>query len=869
MKIYKFPILFFSSVFFIVFNTCGQANPFIAVLPANSGLVTLGGTLDLTITIGNTGTASIAVSKLRPIIQVPVSVTFLPDAQQTGLPAGWSILSNTGSQLRVCNSGDIIPGQTNRIIILKVQGVSIAPSTQFQGNINFGNGTTCAPGTSVAGDNTADNAAQSTIEVVAGCSLGVSATAGNINCNGGTTTITASTTAASGAVEFSITGAAPYQGSNIFTVPAGTYTISAREVNNPLTCIALTNITVTEPPAITLPLVNITQPTCTVALGIVSVTSSTSGFIFSVDGGPYINYPPAGYSLASGNHFLTAKNNNNCISPTANFVINTQPPTSPAPVIGAVIQPSCSLSTGSVVLTNLPSTAWTINPGNMSGTNTSTTINNLAAGIYNFTITNTSGCTSLPSPPVTINAVLGAPAAPLINVAQPTCVLATGSVIITSSTTGLLYSLDGGPYTPYPIGGFTGISSGTHTLIGQNISGCLTPVTNIIINTQPASPIAPIIIITQPTCTISSGIISITSPTTGLTFSFDGAPFTNYPLGGYITNSGTHSLAVQNLSGCVPNYTNNIIVNPQPATPTIVASSTLINCFGGNSTITASSSGGVSPYQYSINNGVFQTSNIFSVGAGSYQIAVKDFNGCTGNTGTLVITQPGAITASSLATPIECNGGNSTLTISASGGLGAFEYSLNNGPFQASNIFNVAAGSYAIKVRLINNPSCSTSVNTVININQPAKLTATASAKAINYCGGSTVVTVKAEGGKTPYSGIGNFTRGPGKWTFNVVDSNGCSASADVTILPPGCVDLKVFPNPSDNIITVNHSAAINTGASIQIFSTGGVRVITQMVAPNSFISRVNVSMLAGGNYLLVYLNGDEKKETKFIKINK
>jgi hypothetical protein len=145
----------------------GQANPFIQVLPENSGIVAVDATLDLTITIGNTGTDNIAVSKLRPVVQVPASVAFLPSLEQTGLPTGWTILSNTGSQLRICNSGDIIPGLTNRTIILKVKGISVAPPTTFSGNIFFGNGTTCAAGTSVSGDNTADNSASSTVEVVA------------------------------------------------------------------------------------------------------------------------------------------------------------------------------------------------------------------------------------------------------------------------------------------------------------------------------------------------------------------------------------------------------------------------------------------------------------------------------------------------------------------------------------------------------------------------------------------------------------------------------------------------------------------------------------------------------------------------------
>lgn len=165
-------ILFTLATICITSTVFGQANPFINVLPDNSGIVYNGGTLDILVTIGNTGpTSAIPQAKLRPIIQVPTSVTFLPNAQQTGLPAGWTILSNTGAQLRLCNSTDAIPVNTSRIIILKVQGVAVSPPQTFSGNINFGNGTTCAAGPSVTGDQITDNSATSTIEVTAGIPL--------------------------------------------------------------------------------------------------------------------------------------------------------------------------------------------------------------------------------------------------------------------------------------------------------------------------------------------------------------------------------------------------------------------------------------------------------------------------------------------------------------------------------------------------------------------------------------------------------------------------------------------------------------------------------------------------------------------------
>jgi hypothetical protein len=160
-------MLFGIGTLLIASKSFGQANPFINVLPSNSGIVSVGATIDIEVTIGNTGPASdVPQAKLRPLFDVPPSVTFLPTAQQTGLPAGWTILSNTGSQLRICNSTDPIAVTTSRTIILKVQGVTITPAQPFSGNINFGNGTTCANGPSVLGDLTTDNSSSSTIQVI-------------------------------------------------------------------------------------------------------------------------------------------------------------------------------------------------------------------------------------------------------------------------------------------------------------------------------------------------------------------------------------------------------------------------------------------------------------------------------------------------------------------------------------------------------------------------------------------------------------------------------------------------------------------------------------------------------------------------------
>jgi hypothetical protein len=113
-------------------------------------------------------------------------------------------LSNTGTQLRICNSSDPIPVNTSRIIILKAQGVTVTPAQTFSGNINFGNGTTCAAGTTVAGDLTTDNSALSTIEVIAGVPLPLNLTNFSVNTDNCIAHLTWSTSSETNSEKFEI-----------------------------------------------------------------------------------------------------------------------------------------------------------------------------------------------------------------------------------------------------------------------------------------------------------------------------------------------------------------------------------------------------------------------------------------------------------------------------------------------------------------------------------------------------------------------------------------------------------------------------------------------------------------------------------------
>ncbi|MER0442944.1 SprB repeat-containing protein, partial [Emticicia sp. W12TSBA100-4] len=73
-------------------------------------------------------------------------------------------------------------------------------------------------------------------------------------------------------------------------------------------------------------------------------------------------------------------------------------------------------------------------------------------------------------------------------------------------------------------------------------------------------------------------------------------------------------------------------LNSIPTQPTCPVTST--------GSIMAIPSGGTAPFNYKINNGLFQSSNIFNeLLAGNYIVTVRDFSGCTASANVVQITQ--------------------------------------------------------------------------------------------------------------------------------------------------------------------------------------------------------------------------------------
>ncbi len=491
MKLFKLIILFFTVAFGM---SAGAQNVSINILTQNSGQVNLNGTVFLEVTISNTSaTTAVPVYKLRPQISVPAANVLIPATGHI-LPSGWTITFNSGSVVRLSNGTDQVPPTTSRTILIAMQGIAVGPSGTVSGNLLFSNGVApgSASGGATVGDNSADNSSTSTVEVLpaAACAIAVSASAGTIACNGGTTTLTATATGAIGAVEYSLNGGA-FQAGNTFTVNAAgsPYTVTAREVATP-TCTATSTSVV------------IGQPSLVVASGSVTTPITTiggSGIITISGSGGTAPYTGIGtFSRTAGTYSFTVTDANGCTG-TVSVTINN-----PA----ACLLTAVSASAGSPITCNGGTTTITATPTGATGSAVQYRLNSGAYQASNIFTGVIAGTYTVTAREVG-NQVCTVTSASLV-ITQPTAIVASGSFtpICFGGTSTVTISATGGtpPYTG--TGTFSQVA-GTQSYNVTDANGCIVPVSVTVI--QPA------LVATPTISSVSNGNGTFTLTASGFT----------------------------------------------------------------------------------------------------------------------------------------------------------------------------------------------------------------------------------------------------------------------------------------------------------------------------------------------------------------
>jgi hypothetical protein len=525
---------------------------------------------------------------------------------------------------------------------------------------------------------------------------------------------------------------------------AGTYTFTVTATGCASASAPSANVIINVQPTVpTTPTAGtITQPTCVLATGSVVINNLPAGtWTLTRSGTSSTTINSSGATttitgLAAGTYNFTVTNSVGCTSPAlTNIVINAQPTTPTAPIVGTITQPTCAIATGSVVLSGLPASGtWTLNPGAITGTGTSTTRSGLAVGTYNFTVTNAGGCTSVASANVVINAQPAPPAVPTISSTAASC-SAEGTSTVSNYLAAYTYTFT--PTGP-TVGGSGLIGSmilGTSYTVTASSGGCTSATSASFSNAaQLPTPAVPTISSTAANCSAEgTGTVSNYLAANTYTFTPTGPTVGGSGLIGSMV-LGTSYTVTASSGGCTSAASasfSNAAQLPTPAVPSLSAGTINCNAFTADWTPSANVTGyridvatdaGFTSILAAYNNlllgSTLVSTNVNGLASGlTFYIRVRAENSCgtSANSATLTITT-GASTTAFTTTSVQpnCILATGTITVTESIVDPADQYSFDDGvTYQSSNMKDLlAAGTYKIKIK--NTGGCETLTQTVV-----------------------------------------------------------------------------------------------------------------------------------------------------------
>ena len=260
-------------------------------------------------------------------------------------------------------------------------------------------------------------------------------------------------------------------------------------------------------------------------------------------------------------------------------------------------------------------------------------------------------------------------------------------------------------------------------------------------------------------------------------------------------------------------------------------------------------SGGIAPYQYSLDGVQYTTVNRFTnLTAKDYTIYARDASGKVVTASVTVGNIAGPVLSSVDITSADCNSNTGTATIIAQSGTSPYQYVLNAVQFQSSPTFSsLSAGSYKLTVNDVNGCFDSRTVNIPVNNNLVIDM-----GQDITICEGSTaMLTGKSNGSGfswLPTTGLNNTSilspiANPSTTTIYVVTASlgTCTTKDTITI--------NVRPAPAPN---AGPDISICAGQTTSLKGSGGV---SYSWSPSVYLSDVSSStpLFSGaskGNYV-------------------
>lgn len=580
-----------------------------------------------------------------------------------------------------------------------------------------------------------------------------------------------------------------FSGTGTFnTVSAGGTLFRIRDNNS---CLNDTIVQLSQPTRI-VPSAAVTKSTCKpLNNGEVSMSASggTPGYTYAIGAGAFSTtsvFP----SLAAGTYLFRTRDNNNCVIDSNITILDSFTVKVGISVNGTRCYDSASGLINIIASGGVSPYKYSVGGGTFTSV---PAIGSLYAGSYNVVTVDNIGCAK----DTLVNVSQPTFVAPALTVSSPSCSTYQDGIInisVTGGTPAYTYALNGGNFGTVPV--FNALGAGQYIVSVMDVNNCRRDTS--VTMTQPPGVYFSTLVSNLKCYRDNSGTVQVTATggTSPYRYTFNNNPYqTNSLLSGL--GAGANIIKVKDIKECIVDTT---ITLTEPAqlliTNPLITDAT---CKGyADGAVKVYGNGGVKPYEFRVNGGIFSSSNTFdNLKEGENVVRIKDANDCLYDTTLIVGGLPAIIVDELITTDVLCfDSADGKLEVLASGGVQPFKYKLTDSTLQSSALFNNLK-SDKFTLTIVDSAGCI--LDTAIEIGSPDKLEVTTKVTP-NDCEGyenTSSIDAYAKGGTPAYEYMWNTLpqqtgyniKGMPNGTYTVIvkDAHDCIDTAIATIEYNNC----------------------------------------------------------------------------------
>ncbi|MBE2208982.1 MAG: SprB repeat-containing protein, partial [Saprospiraceae bacterium] len=467
---------------------------------------------------------------------------------------------------------------------------------------------------------------------------------------------------------------------------AGSYTITATDANG---CTAVQTAQVGFIAGPQLSIASQTNTYCDNEAGAISLALSggTGPMQFVWSHNADLNAAGAS-GLSAGTYSATTTDANGCTAAISVVITDIPGFTLPAPIVQ---QANCAQSDGAILLT--PSGGqppfqyqWS-HDADLDGPSAG----NLAAGLYQVTVTDAGGCVR--NLTIEVQTTDG-PAPAIAQLENASCGQANGSITTTLSGGQAPYSYLWSNGSTEP--SVSGLSGGAYQLTVTDANGCIGVLSANIM--QGAAPMLQLLNADPTGCTNAVGALQFGASGGQVPYTYawsHNAGLNNASASGL--TAGTYSVTLTDAAGCTATSGGEVRVQTDLSLSLVQTQNAI--CTSATGSAQVSGTGGQAPYSFVWSHDAgLHSGNANGLAAGSYSVTTTDGAGCTAELSFVVGVQNVTLQLSILQnSDTDCNQANGSIEMQTTGGQLPYSYNWSHAAgLNSSTANNLPAGSYSV-----------------------------------------------------------------------------------------------------------------------------------------------------------------------------